>query len=90
MYRVGVINDFRDTRSFIDYKEYGELKAWDASWTKGSSPNHAGDIGVFLNFRLIGRYKTKSEAYNVLKKLIDEAPTSFFRENADYLLRDLC
>jgi hypothetical protein len=87
---VGVINDFRDSFSFIDYKVFGELKVFDACWTAGSDRNSAGTITVFLNFNKVGEYKSKQEAYEVVKRLIDEAPCGFFNENKNLLLDDLC
>lgn len=71
---MGVINDFQNTTSFIDYKQYGELKVFDASFAKGEQPNHAGDIGVFLNLKLVGRFKAKQQALALVEKLIREAP----------------
>ena len=90
---MGVLNDFRDSFSFIDYKVYGELEIFDACIISGEEWDHSGDIGVFLNFELVGRFKVKSEAVSMLKKLISEAPRdaqAFFTENMDVLLKNLC
>lgn len=47
-------------------------------------------IHVFLNFKKVGEFKKKSEAYAAVRKLIEEAPTDFFEENKALLLDDLC
>ena len=88
-YRIGVINDFRDSFAFIDYKEYGTLKIFDACRTSGVDRKEDGSIAVFLNFKKVGQFKSKSEAVSLLKKLLAEAPCSFFDENKDVLLSDL-
>lgn len=87
---MGVINDFRDSYSFIEYKVYGTLKVFDASYSAGSDIMMAGTISIFLNFKKVGEFKSKSEAVSMLKKLIDEAPCEFFKENKMVLLKDLC
>lgn len=88
-YRIGVINDFRDSFSFIDYKEYGTLKVYDACRTSGFKKQGDGNIHVFLNFKKVGMYKAKSEAVSAIRKLLAGAPCSFFEENKDVLLKDL-
>jgi hypothetical protein len=84
-----MINDFRSTYAFIDYKDYGRLKVWDACWTHGVDKIQDPWIHVFLNFKKVGQWKTKREAREAIEKLIAEAPDSFFEENKDVLLRDL-
>jgi hypothetical protein len=89
-YRIGVINDFRDSFSFIDYKVYGELKIFDACRVAGVDRKEDGSISVFLNFKKVGEFKSKSEAVSKLRELLGNAPCSFFDENKDVLLKDLC
>ena len=89
-YRIGVINDFRDSFAFIDYREYGTLKIFDACRTAGVDRKEDGSIAVFLNFKKVGEFKSKSEAVSELKRLLADAPDNFFDENKDVLLKDLC
>lgn len=87
-----MINDFQDSFSFIDYKIYGELEVFDASFTKGVKPNHAGDIGVFLNFKLLGRFKVKQQALAFVQSLIRDAPAKareWYAANQSVLLDTL-
>ena len=76
-YRVGVIDDFRNTFSFVDYRKYGELEVWDGC-TVGSP--HRGyqlapdAIFVFLNFKEVGRFKERGAAKGLITKLLHEAP----------------
>jgi len=49
-----------------------------------------GSIHVFLNFRKVGEFKKKEEARQAILKLLEEAPNSFFEENKNVLLKDLC
>ena len=72
-YRIGVINDFRDSYAFIEYKEYGTLKIFDACRTSGVDRKEDGSVAVFLNFKKVGQFKSKSEAVSLLKKLLAEA-----------------
>ena len=69
------------------------MEVFDACWTCGQEPDDCGDIGVFLNFKLLGRFKTKSETVSMLIKIIDEAPAGdcrkFFEENKNVLLKNL-
>lgn len=90
---MGVINDFQDSVGFLDYKVYGSLEVFDASYVKGGEPDHTGDIGVFLNFKLLGRFKTKQQALAFIKQLIREAPPGaqeFFAAHQSVLLENLC
>jgi hypothetical protein len=84
-----VINDFRDSFAFIDYKVYGTLKVFDACWTAGVDRKEDGSISIFLNFKKVGEYKSRSEAVSMVRKLLNEAPDKFFKENEDVLLKDL-
>lgn len=76
-YRIGIINDFRNSHAFMDFQDYGTLQVFDCSYTEGA---HKGfqeardSIGVFLNFALIEEFKDKSSALNLVYKLIKECP----------------
>lgn len=76
-YRIGVINDYRQTFSFVDYQDFGAMQVWDACWVKGEHRgyNKASDsIGVFLNFKMVGEFKDTASAEALLRKLLREAP----------------
>jgi hypothetical protein len=85
-----VINDFRDSFAFVDYRVFGALEVFDACWTAGVDDIQDGNIHVFLNFKKVGMFKSKLEAVSMLKKLIGEAPHGWFEENKEVLLKDLC
>lgn len=85
-----MINDFRDSYAFIDYKVYGELEVFDACYTAGVDWNSAGSISIFLNFKKVGEFKSKSQAVSMVNKLLADAPCKFFDENKEVLLKDLC
>jgi len=91
---VGVINDFQNSFSFIDFKDYGQLKIFDACFTKGEKVcnTSSDDISIFLNFKKVGSFKVKLQAQAFLKQLISEAPSEareFFVENQNVLLDNL-
>jgi hypothetical protein len=78
-YRIGVINDFKDAYAFADYKDWGPLQTFDASFSTGRLPlfqvaTHS--IGVFLNFKLVGEFKDKASARGLVCSLINAAPAS--------------
>jgi hypothetical protein len=89
-YRIGIINDYRGSFAFIDYKVFGELKVYDACWTQGVAKIQDGKIHVFLNFKKVGCFDKKSEAASKLRELIEQAPCSWFEENKEVLLKGLC
>ncbi len=78
-----MLDDFHDAYAFMEYREYGEdaqMKLFGAFSTNGDNPNHGGEICVFLNFKLLGRFKKKSEALAMVKRLIAEAPSRDFEK----------
>lgn len=89
-YRISIINDFRDSFAFVDYKVFGELKVYDACHVQGNTRTWEQNIHVFLNFKKVGCFKTKSEAVSKIRELIKQAPCSWFEENQNVLLKDLC
>ncbi len=84
-----MINDFQDSFSFVDYKRYGALQLFDASLAKGENPDHTGEIVVFLNYDIVGRFKSKQQARALIENLIREAPAEagdWFAANQSVLL----
>lgn len=91
-YRISVIDDFRDTFSFIDAKLYGENYFFGAGKFGG---NHRGyqksddAIWVFVNYVKVGVFKNRQEARAFIQKLIDDCPKRFnkdFEEHKGYLI----
>ena len=79
-YRIGLINDFKNTYSFVDYREIGVAKVlqlWDAC-TVGSA--HRGyqlaedNLWIFLNFEKVLVTTSKDEARAKIRELLDNAP----------------
>lgn len=84
-----MINEFRDSFAFIDYQVFGTLEVFDACRCSSEDWNSSGSIHVFLNFKKVGEYKSKQEAYQAIKKLLDSAPHEFFKQNKGVLIEDL-
>lgn len=77
-YRIGVINDFKNEFAFIEYRDYGELKIWNSCAVRCEHRGHQlakDSIGVFLNFELVGEFRSFDEANALIRKLIAQAPT---------------
>ena len=89
-YRIGIIDDFRNTFSFIDGKLYGENYFFSAGKFGGKKGYQKFDdaIHVFLNFKKIGVFKIREDANKAIKKLIDDCPKQFksdFEQQREYL-----
>lgn len=88
-YRIGVINDFRNSYSFVDYQQWGDkVKVWDASRTSSAHRGYAlpdDSISVFLNFKKLQEFKTTEGANQLVRKLLSEAPVSL-TEFQDYVI----
>lgn len=87
-FRISIINDFKNSLSFIDYKEYGTLQIWDARKVKGTHRGYQtseDNIGIFLNYNLIKTVKTKEEAEQLVKELLKQSPVNLL-EFLDYLI----
>lgn len=73
------MNDFLEKHGILEYHSYGQghLQIFNCSVTSGEhrgftlSDDH---IFIFLNFNQIAKFKTKSEAKNLLLKLINNCP----------------
>lgn len=87
-YRVCVINDFDNSVSVVDCKKFGVVMITDA-WRVGSE--HKGyqlpedDIGIFLNYKLLHRTKSREEANKLVDKLIGEAPKELLSEFEQFI-----
>lgn len=44
--------------------------------------NSVQDIGVFLNYVIRGRFKSKADAWTCVQKLIDECPSAYVKLEA--------
>lgn len=83
-----MIDDFRNEFSFVEYKQYPkDMRIWDACRVGGPRERQKPDdaIHVFLNYKLVGKFKTRLGAVEIIKKLLDEAPTDL-TEFESYLL----
>lgn len=88
-YRIGVIDDFRNEFSFVDYAQYPSgMKRWDASTSRGvmekQSPTDS--ITVFLNFKKIEETKERIKANIILQELLEKAPIDL-SEYKEYLIK---
>lgn len=89
-----MLNDFQAVKAFIDYKEFGggQARYFEACLVTTVDRDDNGDIAVFLNFKQLGRFKKKSEALALVKKLLAGAPRlalSDFEEHKGVLLDSL-
>lgn len=79
-YRIGIINDFKNNHSFVDYRKIGidkTLELWDGCIAGGSHRGFqlASDrIWIFLNFEQVGNTVSREEARGIIRKLLDDAP----------------
>lgn len=89
MYHIVVENDFRDIIGRIEYRWYSALATrFEAVQTKSICPNNYGSIRIYLNDKLIGSFKKKSDAVGCIRKLINDAPLacrSDFEAHGNYL-----
>jgi hypothetical protein len=78
-YRIGIIDDFNNSFSYVEYKKYGEMEIYNAC--KTSCP-HKGyqdredAIHIFINFKKIGVFKIRTEANSTINRLIKESPVN--------------
>jgi hypothetical protein len=88
-YRIAVVDDFRNEFSFVEYKQYPrDMRIWDACKVSGPREyQKATDcITVFLNYKEVGKFKTREDALNLIRRLLEEAPVNL-DEFKDYLLQ---
>ena len=87
-YRIGIINDFKDTTTVVDYQKYGIMQSLQA-WEVGGN-NHRGyqlkedAIWIFCNFQKVAVVKSRSEAVSVLNKLIANCPQEAKKDFEEY------
>lgn len=85
-YRVGILNDFKNSHAFIDYKKYGVLEILDVSISSSvvEYQKPEDEIVIFLNFNIVDRFKEKTQAINLVKKLLNQAPAEAMRDFNQY------
>lgn len=77
LYRIAVLNEFRNNKAFIDFKQFGMVKSYGAFW---QSWPHKGFIEkedricVFLNYEQRTKTVSKDEARKEVDRLIAECP----------------
>lgn len=93
-YRIGVLNDFKNSRAFMDYKYFSDqLHGLECCYTR--SPHKGFDtaddeIVVFLNFKIVGRFKSRKDARACVDRLIAESPAKKdFESNSSVLFKDI-
>ena len=77
-YRIGIINDFDNSHSYITYTDYGTMQVWGGSRTATAHRGYqlaTDTIGVFLNFALLGEYIDKERARAHVNELLRSAPS---------------
>lgn len=87
LYRICMVNTYKDTKAFLEYHEYGDkaqLKIWNMSESSGVTRKDVGEIIVFLNYREVGRYQAKREGLAKVQELIDNAPSGALRDFNEY------
>lgn len=77
LYRVAVLNEFRNQKAFVDFKQFGTNKFWSAFWQ--SWPHRGYDVKddricVFLNYEQVCKTTSKDEAALELSILICGCP----------------
>lgn len=85
-YRIGILNDFKNSYAYADFKDYGEIQFFNVS-ISSSTPDYqksTDDIGIFLNYKLIARFKEKAPAIALVNKLLSEAPKQSLKDFNSY------
>lgn len=94
LYRIGVINDFRNSWAFVDYRNFGEVISTQAlvtSWPHRGYDSSEDRIYVFENIkRKVLITTSKKEAWDKIQLMIDTAPSQAYKElvnHQGYLLK---
>lgn len=93
IYRIAVLNEFRNNYAFVDFKKFGEMRHWTAGWTAWPHRGYVTKddrICVFLNYEQLVKTTAKEEALKKVKELIAECPqpmSGFLFEEAYKLYR---
>lgn len=85
-HRIAIINDFDDSFSYVEYKDWGTLKVWNGC--RVSSPHRGHQIAddviiIFKNYQEVYRTKHKESARETIAFLLKE--TDEFRDLKEYL-----
>ena len=76
-YRVAVLNDFRNTYAFIDFKKFGPVTHLEVCEVKGPMPERVASddgIGIFVNWKRLVVVQDRASALYLLEDLIVKAP----------------
>lgn len=73
-YRVCVLNDFTQTKAFIEYIDYGRMQQLDVSISSGpKQPQQKDDcISIFYDFKKVATFTDKSQAIPFVVSLLKE------------------
>lgn len=93
LFRIAVLNDFRKSFAFIDYKRYGIMRQVGAGFT--SQPHKGYDISsdcitLFINYDQVRQLKSRTDAERLMRELLAAAPPECAKdieELAYYLFR---
>lgn len=94
-YRIGIINDFKETTTVVDFQKYGIVEILDVFQVGGQHRGYQvkeDAIHIFLNFKKVAVVKSRSEAVSTIRKLIQDCPSeakSTFEEHEEILFRDV-
>jgi hypothetical protein len=92
-YRIGILNDFKDTKTVVDFQKYGQMEVVGAFEIGGQHRGYQlkeDSIWIFLNYQKVAEVKSKAEAIGILRKLIKDCPPeakSTFAEFEEILFR---
>jgi hypothetical protein len=90
-YRIGIIDDFRNTHSYLENNIFGTLSIVNCSITKGELKKYqesSDSIALFINFEKVLDTKSRQEAVQGLLSIINDIPPNF-RENLAQFTKDL-
>lgn len=91
LYRIAVLNEFRNEFAYIDFKKFGVTKAYGAFWTSWPRKGYTDKedrICVFLNFEQVCKTTARVDAEAALEELLAKAPPEMrgFIEDEKYKL----
>jgi hypothetical protein len=75
-FRLSIDNGFRNEFSYVHYRRWGAMELWEGGRYRSAPPKHAGTmcIEVWLNWALVGTYKSYDEARGVVRRLLQQSP----------------
>lgn len=77
LYRIGIINNFNNSRCFVDFKQFGNNKFISAFFTRAQHKGYtisSDRIDIFINFEPIFITKLNTEALKKIEELIYALP----------------